>query len=98
MTMLIGFFLLFIVVSGIFDVSYIGSNYTCYNNKFYLARWWARLDYCLVNATWISECDSYVLNHLLRIFSDHALLLKVFVKARFSGLLTIGLIFKIVMQ
>lgn len=40
-----------------------------------MARRWARLDRCLVNAAWISNFASYSLTHISRIFSDHVPLL-----------------------
>lgn len=49
--------------------------FTWCNNQSGLARWWARLDRCLVNLEWASIFKSYSLNHLSRSFSDHAPLL-----------------------
>lgn len=72
-------FLDFIASNDHLDVKFTCSNYTWCNNHTNLARCWARLDLCFVNPVWSSRFDSYILDHLPRIFSDHLpLLLKLF--------------------
>lgn len=62
----------FIASNDLLDVGFIGPDFTWCNKQSGLARHWARLDRYLVNTTWISKFDAYVINHLPRLFSDHA--------------------------
>lgn len=49
--------------------------FTWCNNQLGLARRQARLDHSLVNTSWLDRFSFYTLNHLSRLFSDHAPLL-----------------------
>lgn len=65
----------FISTNNLLDVNYVGSLYTWCNIQHGLARWWARLDYCLVNLMRSNSFDTCLIKHLLRFLSDHSPLL-----------------------